>query len=160
MGSKARQKMTKVMVSLPNHWLLGGESFWAEVLGQDRYRICNIPLCAYDLNLGDVVQALEVDEESKPEIQSVLERSGNRTLRVIMQSKAKTEAVVAELEALGLDGTGFAQSFEGYLAFNVPKAVDYEMICELLERWQAEGLLEHETCEARVKGSFDSAPES
>lgn len=161
MGFKSRQKkMTKVTVSLPNHWLLSGESLWAEELGQDRYRIDNIPLCAYDLNLGDVVRAVEPDDESLAEIQSVVERSGNQTLRIIMQAKERTEEILADLESQGLGWTGFAKSFDGYIALNVPAELDYDAVCKRLASWQAEGILEHETCEARVEGSFDARAES
>jgi hypothetical protein len=36
---------------------------------------------------------------------------------------------------------------------------DYEGIRDQLELWESEGLLEYETCEARVDGTFDGRGE-
>ena len=54
-------------------------------------------------------------------------------------------------------------SFEGankrYFAIDIEPEGDYEAVCDRLAAWEAQGLLEFETCEARVAGAFDDPPE-
>lgn len=38
-------------------------------------------------------------------------------------------------------------------------SADYDTICEKLSELEAEAILEFETCEERVPGSFDDLPE-
>ena len=59
--------------------------------------------------------------------------------------------------------TAFGTSFEGhqyrFFSVDVPPGTSYETVCIQLSAWEAEGLLEYETCEPRVDDSFDDAPE-
>ena len=42
------EKLVKVHLDLPDNEDVGGESFWAEDLGNDLYRIRNNPFYAYE----------------------------------------------------------------------------------------------------------------
>ena len=79
-------------MDLPEHWGTGGEAMWARPVGDDLYEIDNLPFYAYGINLGDVVRAVAPDDESKPEIQEVVEYRGHRTLRFFF-SKESDELV-------------------------------------------------------------------
>ena len=150
--------LVKVCVELPHHWWLKGESFWAQPLGNDRYRLENVPFCAYDLNFGDVVLATADSEELKPEIGAVVERSGHQTLRISFCDQLSREAqepIIAALQALG----GELERANGqFLAIDIPPGVSVDALRDALDEQVDAGTLEYETCEARVPGSFDAAP--
>lgn len=58
--TNANEELTKVLIDLPNHWRLKGESFWAKPLGGDRYALQNVPP-EVDLDaLRDHLDALEL----------------------------------------------------------------------------------------------------
>ena len=134
------------------------ESLWAQPLGHDRYRLENVPFCAYDLNFGDVVLATADSEERKPEIRAVVERSGHQTLRINFGdalSREAQEPVIAALQALG----GELERANGhFLAIDIPPGVSVDALRDALDELNDAGTLAYETCEARVPGSFDAAP--
>ncbi len=63
--------LTKIHVDLPNNEDVGGESLWAEELGNNLYRLRNVPFNAYGLNFHDVVYAKSESDELKPSILKV-----------------------------------------------------------------------------------------
>ena len=104
MNAATNPDLVKIFIDLPHHWWLQGESFWAQPLGDDRYRLENVPFCAYDLNFGDVVLATADSETRKPEIRAVVERSGHQTLRISFcdqLSREEQEPVIAALQEIG-----------------------------------------------------------
>lgn len=156
--STDRPDLVKIFIDLPHHWWLQGESFWAQPLGDDRYRLENVPFCAYDLNHGDVVLATAASETLKPEIRAVVERSGHQTLRISFCDQLNREAqepIIAALQALG----GELERANGqFLAIDIPPGVSVDALRDALDEQVDAGTLEYETCEARVPGSFDAAP--
>ena len=44
-------------------------------------------------------------------------------------------------------------------ALDIPPTGNYQAVCDQLWQWEQERLLEYETCEARIEGSFDDAPD-
>ena len=77
------ENLTKIHLDLPRNEEVGGESFWAEDLGDDLYRMRNTPFYAYGINFDDIVYAKAQSEDLKPSILKVHEYSGHKTLRVI-----------------------------------------------------------------------------
>jgi Domain of unknown function (DUF4265) len=154
------QPLTKVHVDLPNHWAVGGESMWARELGADRYRIENVPFYAYGLNFSDVVEARAQAPDQKPSVLRVVERSGHNTLRVMFDAAVSEARMLELLAALEPLAVSFERSGEHYFALDLEPEASVEAVRDQLDRWEAEGLLGYETCEARVPGSFDSAPDA
>jgi hypothetical protein len=75
---------TKIVVDLPGHWSgYGGESLWADSVGDDLFRLENIPFHAYGLNYHDIVRAVAPSEDRKPEVVEVVEKSGHQTFRIV-----------------------------------------------------------------------------
>jgi hypothetical protein len=150
--------LIKVIVDLPHHWNTTGESMWARSLGSDLYELHNSPFSAYDLNYLDVVFALSVDPKLKPHIRRVERRSGHKTLRLIFMAvtpapeRAKILARVNELGATYENANGRLYSLD------IPPTENYQSVCDQLWSLEKSGALEYETCEARVPGSFDAAP--
>ena len=154
----AGPELTKVHIELPNHWWHKGESLWAKALGGDEYQIENIPFCAYGLNCGDVVLATPDAPDLKPEVRSVLRRSGNRTLRVSFcdqLSKEEQQPVITVLESMG---TELERATSQFVCINVPPAISLQAVRDYLVTQESAGVLEYETCEERASGSFDDRP--
>jgi hypothetical protein len=146
-------------VELPNHWNTKGESIWARPLGDDLYELHNSPFSAYDLNYLDVVVALSAGPGQKPQICRIERRSGHKTLRLIL--KAETERVERDqiLAKINDLGATYENANGSLYSLDIPLSENYQPLCDHLWGWEQAGALEYETCEARVPGSFDAAPQ-
>ena len=152
-------ELTKVVVELPNHWATNGESMWARPLGNDLYELDNSPFHAYDLNYRDVVYAKADDRQRTPIVRRVERRSGHRTLRAIFFKHVNDAQRDKLLQELGRFGVTWEGADGRLFALNIPAEAEYQPVCDQLWAWEQSGLLEYETCEARVPGAFDDAPE-
>lgn len=121
------------------------EGMWTSRRADGTYEIENIPFYSYDVAVGDVVKAQDVDGEL-----FYLERvreSGNSVIRMLVYDRQELESIRAELRALGCDSEG-----DGVvLAVNIPAAVPYAPIFRFLsegdraKRWGfEEAVLCHE----------------
>jgi Domain of unknown function (DUF4265) len=124
----------KVLFSVPEEdGSANVETLWAFDLGEDRYRLDNSPFYAYSVSVGDIVYAPIDQNEGRPTFSRVLEKSGNRTVRVILDPPVadgnSSDGTVKELIALGC-------SYEGanttYLCIVIPKEADFAAVCTYL----------------------------
>lgn len=105
------------------------ETLWATALGNDRYRLDNSPFYAYGVSWEDVVLAPYDAQEQFPTFQRVLEKSGNRTIRILFDEAVEpgneSEKILQDLVSLGC-------SYEGanrrYISLNIPPEVDLKAI--------------------------------
>jgi hypothetical protein len=132
---------------------------WAVELGDDLYELRNSPFHAYDLNFGDVVYATADSPDLKPEVRRVVRRSGNQTLRVLFAKGQSEEAMLSLVQSLKAHGVSFEGGNKRYFALDLQPEADIRKVREILDEWEARGLAHYETCEARVPGSFDDAPD-
>lgn len=101
------------------------ETLWAVPLGGDRYKLDNSPFYAYGVSWQDTVFAPIDPQEGLPTFHSVISKSGNRTVRIIMDPPVApgnhSDHVLQGLVALGC-------SYEGanpkYLSVNIPPDVE------------------------------------
>jgi hypothetical protein len=156
--SSRKEELVKVVVELPNHWAASGESMWARPLGNDLYELENSPFHAYDLNYRDVVYAVADDPQCKPIVRRVERRSGRRTLRVVFLESVGEPQRTLLLKGLDQFGVTWEGADARLFSLDIPSESQYQPVCDQLWTWGQEGLLEYETCEARVPGSFDDAP--
>jgi Domain of unknown function (DUF4265) len=113
------------------------ETLGAYDLGNDRYRLDNSPFYAYAyayaVSVGDVVSAPMDPDEGRPTFQRVLEKSGNRTVRLIVDPPLangnSSDDLVKELLALGCTYEGANPS---YLCIVIPPTADFALVCDLL----------------------------
>jgi Domain of unknown function (DUF4265) len=127
--------------------LVGGngevETLWAHDLGSGRYRLDNLPWYAYGISVGDVVEAVASDG-GQFTFSRIVEKSGNRTLRIILlripdgdQLTFESESALPILTELGC---GFEKANRRFIAVNVPASVDLAAVTEALEttdvRWE------------------------
>jgi hypothetical protein len=115
------------------------ETLWAHDLGRDRYRLANCPFYAYGVSWQDVVHAPFDPQEGFPTFQRVLEKSGNRTIRIVFDDASvesgKSESLLDGIMALGCDYEGATKT---YLSLNIPPDVDLNAVVEFLIRESAE----------------------
>jgi len=147
-------KLTKIVIDLPGHWSVSGEGIWAKSLGDDLYQIDNIPFHAYGLNLGDIVKAIEPSPELKPQVIEVIKPSGHRTLRIIFGKNFTEEEQILYLNGIKAMGVGVERNNHIFLALDVPPEIDYQFVCNYLSELQKDNVLEYETCEVRIPGTF------
>lgn len=118
------------------------EGLWAKPIAGNRYRLDNIPFCAFGLSCGDVVET--AGEENT--ILRVVERSGHSTYRVKMLSPeafADFARVWPELDSLGCSFEGTTQEAKLF-AIDVPHSTDVTSVYEILEKHERSGLWEFE----------------
>jgi len=150
--------LIKVHIDLPNHWGTGGESLWARDLGDDLYEIDNVPFYAYGINYNDVVRAIAKSPDLKPEVLEVVRHGGHRTLRIMFMNKRPAEEQAPYLSQIRKLGGNPERATDYYLSIDIPPAADYRTLCDLLSNFQDGDVLDYETCEERVAGSFDDVP--
>jgi len=117
------------------------ETLWAHALGGDTYRLANSPFYAYSVSFEDTVYAPHSEEEKIATFQSVVEKSGNRTVRVIFESPLEdgneTDRMLKDLVAKGCSFEGATSS---YFSINIPENVDLESVRSFLiqreVRWE------------------------
>ena len=111
------------------------ETPWVLPLGGNLFRLENSPFFAYRVSWEDVIEAIPETADGFPVFTRVVEKSGNRTVRVMFEKPAEegneSQATLDELVAFGC-------SFEGanprYIAINIPKEIDLGEACEILVR--------------------------
>lgn len=150
-------KSVNIRVDLPNHWAIGGESMWADELGNNQYQIKNIPFYAYGLNYDDIVFAEAESDEFKPEIKGLIKASGHKTIRVAFIGDSSKEENIDVIESVRTEKIGYEGFNDHQFALNVTPEGDFDQLFAALEALEEKNVLIFETCEARVEGSFDDA---
>nr|WP_244981585.1 DUF4265 domain-containing protein [Corallococcus exercitus] len=115
------------------------ETLWATPLGQERYRLENSPFFTYRVSWLDVVEA-RPDAQGQLTFQRVVEKSGHRTVRVILQD-VTSPAATPFLDGLKQRGC----SYEGFqpklLSIDVPPEVRLDEVTRYLNeqrvQWEA-----------------------
>lgn len=109
------------------------EALWAWNLGDDRYKLDNYPYFAYSVSWRDIVYAPFDTDEGFPTFQKVLEKSGNKTIRLIFDEPYEdgnsTAATIRTLVALGCEYEGANSKF---FCINIPAQSDFDAITEFL----------------------------
>ena len=118
------------------HHDFAAETIWTEVLGNNKYRLLNIPLYVYGASFGDVVEAYENDEETSfPIVEEVVERSGHSTYRIFVYEGAVDNPSFNKywepIEALGCSFEG--QTGNKMLGVDVPPEANIGTVFELLQ---------------------------
>lgn len=152
-------KLEKIHIDLPNHWAIGGESFWATPLGDDLFRLENVPFYAYGINFLDIVKATSESNESIPEIREIVKLSGHSTFRVFFEKnidRQKQEEILNSMKKLTIS---YERASEIYFSLDMQPSGNYQAVFERLDELEKENILSFETCEERIKGSFDDLPD-
>ena len=132
--SNSSKPTAKVLFRVPNEdGSAEVETLWAFDLGNNEYQLDNVPFYAYSVSLHDVVFAPYDPTEGFPRFQKVVRKSGNRTVRIILEEPAahgaEAHPVLREIVALGC---GYEGANRRYIAVNIPAQVNLEQVCEYL----------------------------
>jgi hypothetical protein len=117
------------------------ETLWAFPLGNDLYRLDSSPWYAYGVSWKDVIEARPREPGDFPELVRVVEKSGHRTIRVILKpptdESPDSQAVLAGLRELGCSYEGANRS---YIAVDVPPEVQLATVRQFListgQQWE------------------------
>lgn len=117
------------------------ETVWAFRLGKDLYRLDSSPWYAYGVSWKDVIEARPREPGDLPEFVRVVEKSGHRTIRVILRpptdESPESQAVLAGLRELRCSYEGANRS---YIAVDVPSLVQLEDVRQFListgQQWE------------------------
>lgn len=109
------------------------EVLWATQVGPDRYKLDNSPLYAYGVSWQDVIEARPAREGELPTLVRVIEKSGNRTLRLVLETPAdQSEESATILDWLVELGCSYEGMRGGFISVNVPPDVELETVCDSL----------------------------
>jgi hypothetical protein len=136
-------ELVKVCFPLPPEDQAQGveaENLWARALGEDHYRIDNIPFYAYGVSHEDVVIAKNSDGRLK--FSEVAVRSGHSTYRVLVKNEAGHESenfkkFWARLRELGCS---FEVAKRRWITIDVPPDSDVFVVYRILEEGMAQNV--------------------
>jgi hypothetical protein len=119
------------------------ERVWAVSLGNDVDEIRNSPWYAHNVNWGDWVRAIAPSDDEWPVFQSVVKRSGHRTIHVTflesgLQRKAK---ILDELNGLG---ASYENNDSKMYALDCPPETDAAPVIRYLEELEGDDVFEFE----------------
>ncbi|MCH2232469.1 MAG: DUF4265 domain-containing protein [Crocinitomicaceae bacterium] len=152
-------ELVKVHINLPNHWAIQGEYLWATPLGNDLFRIENVPFYAYGLNFHDIVNVTYQSDPEIIEIKEIVKASGHRTFRIFFRSgieQKEQERILSSMEELKIS---FERANEICFSLNMKPSGNYQAVFDRLDELENQNIIGFETCEARIKGSFDDVPD-
>lgn len=140
-GSVSEQPRTKIRVPLPaGSWHgYASEGLWAEPVARDQFRLLNTPFYAKGLSVDDVVAATLAPDGY--EFDSVIERSGHSTYRLIPEDKDQVAQGLMDLQRLRCtweEGPG------GLLAIDVPPESNIHDVYAVLESGSEQGIWDFE----------------
>jgi hypothetical protein len=127
------------------------EEIDAEEIGDHTYRICAPPAFARRLAVGDVVTTRCFGHSPTHWVESIVESSGNSTLRIIVRRGTSETDVLDMLGKLGLQPLPTA--LEGMFVIDVPADRTYAPVRARLLASQAAGEIDFE--EGAVSGKHD-----
>ena len=115
------------------------ENVWALSLTQPYFEVHSIPFYAANLNVGDVVEAQPREGFADPVVTSVVRRSGNWTVHIVVMDGASEAAQTLLDRAAELGCTIDHDDTTGIVAMSVPPTLETEKVFALLEAGEGDG---------------------
>lgn len=115
------------------------EELWGTPSGEGLFRIENIPFFARGLARGDIVSA--VNEQDQLRFQEVVESSGHSTIRLLVRREESVPSIVERFESHGCD---CEITFGKLVALDVPPSVPLDALLEKLDLGFAQSEWEYE----------------
>ena len=142
-----------VRIRIPVERSTGGpdhDTVWAEPLGSGRYRVESCPFLAYGLSRNDVIGAA-AERGEEPVLEDIVEKSGNRTLRIALDPSTPVERsdIQALLGRLVDFGCTWEAARPSLVALDLPPEVDVARVVAHLEATKRDGVLLWEWADPR-----------
>ncbi|SPF53594.1 conserved hypothetical protein [Candidatus Sulfopaludibacter sp. SbA4] len=136
-------ELVKVNLPLPPEDQAQGveaENLWAEPLGEDLYRIDNVPFYAYGISHEDVVVADEADGRLR--FRAIAARGGHSTYRVLVKDSAGFESAGFQKLWARLSELGCTHEVakRRWISIDVPSDSDIFVVYRILEEGMAQGV--------------------
>jgi hypothetical protein len=134
MSEPTGQPNARILIPLPESARVGtftSETVWADDLGGGLFKVWNVPALAYNINIADIVRC-RVTAGELPEVISVVERSGSKTLRLFFAEQC-AQAQIEHILELALAPHPVRERIGARawsLGFRNP--ADYELVLERL----------------------------
>jgi hypothetical protein len=107
------------------------EGMWATPLGNNRYRLENSPFYAYEVSWLDVVEALPATDGAL-EFERVVEKSGHRTVRVILEQTSRSESGKRVLDQLVDMGCTWEGMNTKLICIDLPASASLDKVADFL----------------------------
>ena len=115
------------------------ETLWATPVGGDQYKLDKSPFYAYGVSWEDVVLAPFDTQEGMPTFQSVISKSGNRTVRVIFDPPVSAgNSSDQVLQGLVVLGCSYEGANSKCISVNIPSEVALQAIRSYLVEHQTQ----------------------
>ena len=109
------------------------ETPWVIDLGEGRYRMDNCPFYFYGIAAGDIVGGEYSEKEQQLVFTRVLQKSGNKLVRVIFENPANTEGPEKDLlDTLVKMGCSYESAGPTYFCIDIPVEVELFDVCQYL----------------------------
>ncbi|HKN58641.1 MAG TPA: DUF4265 domain-containing protein [Gemmatimonadaceae bacterium] len=116
------------------------ESMWAVPVGNDSYRLDNVPFFVRGVSSEDIVRAKR--EDGVLFFSGLVEAGGHSTVRVLIWNRDEMQVVRDELRAMGCSSEG--TNIPGLVAVDIPPSVRYADVREFLMAGEQNGRWEFE----------------
>jgi hypothetical protein len=142
--SESNEGLVKVVFDVPEKdgSVLKTESLWAEPLGEDRYRLRNVPFLAFGFSEQDVITAK--DDKGKLVVTGAAARGGHSTYRLVLPEDTNEEKFLQDWVRLGELGCTYERATRRFVAIDVPPHADIDAVYEALERGERASAWEFE----------------
>jgi len=121
------------------------EFMWAEPLGGSLYRVWNLPVFAYNLDMRAVVECVEDPEGGLPVAVRVVEAGDCFVIRLYFQAEATDAQIQAVLDLLSSRRALFEKHSRQLWAVGLRNVQDYEWVGPMLQPFVDAGLLTFES---------------
>jgi hypothetical protein len=116
------------------------ESMWAVPIGDDTYRLDNVPFFVRGVSSEDIVRAKT--EEGALFFAGLVEARGHSTVRVLVWNHDETQDIRDQLRAMGCSSEG--THVPGLIAVDIPPSVRYADVRTFLTTGEQDGRWEFE----------------
>ncbi|HHK6020873.1 TPA: DUF4265 domain-containing protein [Neisseria subflava] len=104
------------------------ESIWGVDLGNNLFKINNIPFYSKDVSFDDTVSVVDID--GVLHYKKTIKSSGNSTIRIIFFDGKEIEDCINAIQKMGCDYEKFSSTF---IAINIPITTNLEIVLDYLE---------------------------
>ncbi len=94
------------------------------------YKFDSSPFYAYNVSWEDLIEAINENEEKFPVFQRVIEKSGNRTIRICFKEPVDENSIL--LKKLVEMGCSFEGSNSVSFSINIPREINLKNISQFL----------------------------
>ena len=134
---------------------VGAERVWALPVGDNLYRVANVPWFVYGVAEKDLVRAEKGEKEKWPHVVEIVEWAGNYVIRLIPLGETTEQEILDAFRDIDVEGEAMGGDPMHMVALNVPSDADLTAVKAVLNLGKGEGRWEFE--EARIDNRWREA---